>query len=245
MNILSKSHPAIECRGCAQRTGEYFCDLPDEASAIFRKVKIAHSYPRGTTLFAEGQPANGVYTLCSGRVKLSTYSEDGKAIIVRVVEAGGVLGLSACIAGLNHEATAQVLENCQLHFIRREEFFDLIEQSPAAAIKAMEELSRNYYHAHSQICSLGLSASAGDKLAKLFLEWYDHTASGPDASGRHIPINYTHEEMAEMIGASRETVTRLLKSFSTRGLISLRRNDLYIPDRQKLASAVGCRHSTM
>jgi CRP/FNR family transcriptional regulator len=91
-----------------------------------------------------------------------------------------------------------------------------------------------------QICSLGLSASVGDKLARLFLEWCDRY--GDDKSSVHIPMSYTHEEIAEMIGASRETVTRLLKDFKTRNLIAIKRSDLFIPDRKKLESVIGTSH---
>lgn len=201
---------------------------------------ITHSYTRGTTLFAEGQLANGVYVLCSGRVKLSTYSVDGKAIIIRIAEAGEVLGLSANISGIAYEATAQVVEACQVNFVRRKEFLEFVSKHGDAALNALRELSRNYHKAHKQICSLGLSASAGDKLAKLFLEWFDHTDD--NGAGAHIPMIYTHEEIAEMIGSSRETVTRLLKDFANRKLITLVRADLFIPDRKTLEAAIGSRH---
>lgn len=188
-------------------------------------------------MFSEGEKANGVYVLCEGRVKLSTYSEDGKAIIIRIAEAGEVLGLSAIIAGGSYEATAQVVEACQVNFVRRDEFLGLLNKSSDAALNGLRELSRNYHQAYKQICSLGLSACAGDKLARLLIDWYDHADNGE--SGVHIRMIYTHEEIAEMIGSSRETVTRLLKEFTDRELISLKKTDLYIPDRKKLAAAMG------
>jgi CRP/FNR family cyclic AMP-dependent transcriptional regulator len=243
MSLQTNIQSRTDCLDCGSRTSEYFCTLPEDASRNFKLVRIAHSYPRGTTLFAEGQPANGVYVICSGRIKLSTYSPDGKALIIRVCEAGEVLGLGACVAGLSHEATAQVIEDCRVNFIRRDEFLNLLSGSSEAAFNALRELSRNYHHAHMQICSLGLSMSAGDKLAKLFLEWFDHAPES--ANGVHISMIYTHEELAEMIGSSRETVTRLLKNFVKRGLIVLNRNDLFIPDRKKLSGAIGARHAKM
>jgi CRP/FNR family transcriptional regulator len=217
--------------------------LPAEASEIFNSIKITHSYPRGTTLFAEGQPANGVYVICAGRVKLSTYSEDGRAIIIRIAEAGEVIGLSAIIAGTDHEATAQVVEACHVNFVRAREFLAFVNKNGDAALSSLRELSRNYYQAHRQVCSLGLSASVGDKLARLLLEWYDH-AAGNGADGVHIRVIYTHEEIAEMIGSSRETVTRLLKDFADRKLISLKKNDLHIPNRNRLSAALGTRRAS-
>ena len=229
-----------KCCECSSRSEHFFCNLPEEASEAFRAVSITHLYSRGTMLFVEGQPANGVYVLCSGRVKLSTYSEDGKALILRIGEAGEVLGLSAAICEEAYEATAEVLEACQAHFLRRKDFLELVQNHGTAALNAIRELSRNYHQAHTQLCSIGLSASVGDKLAKLFLEWCDRY--GENKSSVHIPMSYTHEELAEMIGTSRETVTRLLKDFKIRKLIDIQRSDLYIPDRKKLESAIGTNH---
>lgn len=229
-----------KCGECRWRTGSFFCDLPEPVINEFHALKITHSYPTGTTLFIEGQPANGVYFLCSGRVKLSTYSEDGRVIIVRIVEPGEILGLSASIIGISHEATAEVIENCQVNFIKRNEFLEFIREHGEASLKALEALSGQYHKAHTQICSLGLSGSVSDKLAKLFLEWYDRCGDGQD--GVSIPMSYTHEEIAEMIGTSRETVTRLLKDFKSRALITLRQSELHIPDRKRLAASIGTRH---
>lgn len=229
-----------ECSACPSRSANFFCNLPEDALSAFNSIKIMHSYPRGTTLFAEGQPANGVYILCAGRVKLSTYSEGGKAIIIRITQAGEILGLSASISGVVHEATAQVVEACQVNFVRRDEFLTFLSENSDAALNALLELSRNYHQAHRQICSLGLSDSAGDKLAKLFLDWYDR--SDDEGAGVRIPMLFTHEEIAEMIGSSRETVTRLLKYFTDRKLISVNRTGLHIPDRRKLEAAIGQRH---
>lgn len=242
MKIFNHSRPHTNCSGCNERSEHYFCSLPPEAADIFNSIKITHSYPRSTTLFAEGQPANGVYIICAGRVKLSTYSEDGRAIIIRIAEAGELIGLSAIIAGTAHEATAQVVEACEVNFVRAVEFLAFVNKNGDAALNALRELSRNYYQAHRQVCSLGLSASAGDKLARLLLEWYDHAVDdGP--GGVHIRMIYTHEEIAEMIGASRETVTRLLKDFADRELISLKKNHLHIPGRKKLAAVIGTRRA--
>lgn len=237
MNTLKKIPAEHDCGCCRWREDHFFCSLPEAARAKFAALKITHSHQRGTTLFMEGQAANGVYVLCSGRVKLSTYSEDGRSIIVRIAEPGEVLGLSACVSGLPFESSAQVIADCQVNFVRKDEFLNFIGAESPAALNAIRELSATYHKAHSKICSLGLSASVSDKLARLFLDWYDRNAE--DGSGAHITMDYTHEEIAEMIGTSRETVTRLLKRFRNRKLISLDRTDLHIPDKKRLENAIG------
>ena len=216
-------------------------------------LKITNLYPRGSLLFAEGQASQGVYILCYGRVKLSTCSRDGKVIILQIATAGEVLGLSAVVSGADYEATAEVIEPCQIGFVRKSDFLRLLQQNQDACLNAVKQLSQNYQTAHVQICSLGLSSSVADKLAKLFLGWcgtsgddhhgngngYHYNGNGNGNGAVHLKIHYTHEEIAEMIGTSRETVSRLLKNFRERKLISLKGTDLVIHDRRRLESIAG------
>lgn len=226
-----------KCSGCEIPAGGFFCNLKESTIRILDALKISNLYPRGSALFIEGQPAQGVYILCHGRIKLSTCSRDGKVIILQIAEAGEVLGLSAVISDSAFEATAEVIEPCQISFIRKADFLRLLQQNTDACLNAVRQLSQNYQTAHLQICSLGLSSSVADKLAKLFLAWCDSSGTGNGAV--HLKISYTHEEIAEMIGTSRETVSRLLKNFRERKLISLKGSDLIVHDRRKLESIAG------
>ena len=237
---VAQTFPAQhKCTGCPLRRSGFFCDLKPHVLSVFEALKITNIYPKGATLFTEGENAAGVYMLCRGRVKLSAYSSDGKALILRIAEAGELLGLSAAIGGTGHEATAEVLENCQINFVRKADMLRFLRQSADAGFNALEQLSKNYHAAYTQVCSLGLSHSVGDKLAKLFLNWCE---SADERNGPiHLKITFSHEEIAEMIGTSRETVTRLLKDFRQRDLVTLKGSDLYINDRRRLESAIGTR----
>lgn len=219
----------------------FLSQLSIESKGEFFKIATTHEYPKGATLFIEGQSSNGVYVLGAGRVKLLAYSEEGRAIIIRIAEPGEVLGLSACVTGVPYEVSAQVSAVCQVHFIRRDDFLVLLRKDHEAALSAIRELSLLYHAAHSQICSLGLSTSTSDKLAKLFLHWFERSHEG--ATGAYVPMNFTHEEIAEMIGTSRETVTRLIKSFKSRNLIRLEDSKLIIPDKARLKAEIGRRNS--
>jgi CRP/FNR family transcriptional regulator, cyclic AMP receptor protein len=234
-------HPRIpaSCAICTRHPASAFCALPDPGFTALQAVKVPHTYPRGTTLFMEGEHPRGVYLLCSGRAKMSTCSEDGKTIILRIAEPGEVLGLGAVFANTVYENTAQTIEESTVGFIDKRDFLHLIETHHGAALAALRQLVNNYYKAYSQICSLGLSASAGDKLARLLLQWCDQSANGtPEV---HIRRSYTHSEIAEMIGCSRETVTRLLGEFKDRELIDLSRTELVVRDRKRLKASIGTR----
>lgn len=239
MKISNHSRIPGKCGDC-KKNSDSFCNLPADALAELNALETSHSYSRGSTIFMEGQPAKGVYLLCDGRVKLSTYSEEGRAIILRIAEAGEVLGLSSAISGIPYEKTAQASVDCSARFIKRKDFLGFLQSHHEAALQALRQLSSNYHKAHLQICSLGLSSSVGDKLAKLLLQWCDtrSTNGGPV----HIARKHTHGDIAEMIGTSRETVTRLLIDFRDRGLITLSKTELCIPDRNQLKRAIGSKH---
>lgn len=243
MKVLNNIKTQEKCLSCQLRSGNFFCELSNKGLEEFESLKITNAYPRGTMLFLEGQPSHGIYMLCQGKVKLSTCSRDGKSVILHIADAGEVLGLSATVSNAVYEVTAEVLEPCQVNFVRKDEFIRFLQNNIDACMNAAQQLSRNYHTAYVQIRSLGLSNTAADKLAKLLLEWCK--ANGDSTNGcTHLKINFTHEEIAEMIGTSRETVSRLLKNFKTRKLITLHGTDLIIPDREKLEASIGYQQRT-
>lgn len=236
MQVLNRFNIQNKCSDCQMRGSNYFCNLKEENLRIFESFKITNSYSKGSTLYMQGQNSNGVYILCQGRVKLSTCSKDGKVIILHVAEPGEILGLSSAVANTVHLATAEVIEPCQVNFVKTEDFLLFLKQNPEACLSAVKQLGQKYQTAYFQICSLGLSNSVADRLASLFLTWCKETCHGHDPV--HLKISYTHEEIAQMIGTSRETVTRLLKDFKERKLISLKGSDLIIHDKRMLEQAV-------
>ena len=117
-----------DCTKCPLRQKGYFCQMADDSIAAFGKVKFTTSYPAGAVLFVEGQVPRGVYMLCQGQVKLTTASPEGKTIM-RVAEAGKLLGLHSAISGDVHELTAETLQTCQVDFVRRRDFLELFANS--------------------------------------------------------------------------------------------------------------------
>lgn len=226
-----------QCENCGLQPSSSFCQLPTPELKSFESIKVTKAYPKGANLFIEGQPTHGVYILCQGRVKLSTCSRGGKIMILGIAEPGDVLGLSSALTGMEYETTAEVLELCQVNFVSTPDLLKFLKNNPQACLNAAKQLGRNYHTAYQQICSLGLSDSAADKLGKLFLNW---TGNGTGGDGRVRIKNYfTHEEIAEMIGASRETVTRALRHFRECDLVTLKGSDLVIHDRRRLRAAIG------
>jgi CRP/FNR family transcriptional regulator, cyclic AMP receptor protein len=225
------------CLICNLREPGFFCELPKSALDELEKVKYASAYPQGAVLFVEGQAPRGVYVICSGRVKLSTTSREGKTLILRIADPGEVLGLHAAVSGKPYELTAESLQPCQLDFIRRDDFLRFLQHHGDACMNAAEHLSQNCQNAYEMIRSLGLSHSVGEKLARLLLEW---AAEGETTKeGIRIKISLTHEEIAQLIGTSRETVTRVLSEFRAKKFAELRGSTLMIQDKPGLERMIG------
>jgi CRP/FNR family transcriptional regulator len=220
---------------------DFFCEFSTASIEAFQSLKITNAYPKGTTLFNEGQPSHGIYMLCQGRVKLSTCSREGKVIILRIAEAGEILGLSATVSDSVYEVTAEVTEPCQVNFVRKEDFMRFLQKNVDACLSAAKQLSRNYHGAYVQVRSFGLSSTASDKLAKLLLEWCKANGNC-SGSNIHLKLSLTHEEIAEMIGTTRETVSRLLKNFKDRKLLTKKGSDLIIHNKEKLEAVIGVQH---
>ncbi|MEK6410643.1 MAG: Crp/Fnr family transcriptional regulator [Acidobacteriota bacterium] len=225
------------CVNCKLRSEGYFCDFDAELVRSFETLKYATVFPKGAVLFVEGQSPRGVFMLCSGRVKLSTCSSDGKSLITRIAENGEVLGLGSTVSGKPYMATAETLNPCQVNFIKREDFLRFLKENGAACLRVAEHLSNNYHDAFEQVRSLGLSHSASEKLAKLMLEWCAKSGKEIDKE-ISLKLTLTHEEIAQIIGASRETVTRLLGLFKRKQLIYVKGSTLIIRDKAALEAMV-------
>jgi CRP/FNR family transcriptional regulator, cyclic AMP receptor protein len=224
------------CVSCPHREERLFCNLPEPAVKTLSAITSSAAYPKNATLFVEGQPACGVFILCSGRVKLSTSSADGKTLILRIAEPGEVLGLPATVTGTSYELTADVLEPAQAKFIPRHEFLGFLRDNGEAALRVAQQLGETYHTAISEMRTIGLSHSAGEKLARFLLEWAAHH---PEEQGQlRFKLTHTHEEIAQMIGSSRETVTRLLADFRKKQLVQLTGSTLLIKNKPGLESII-------
>jgi len=197
-----------------------FCDLPAAALETFERIKCAATYPQGAVLFVEGQMPRGIFVLCQGTVKLSINSSNGKTMIVKLAEPGELLGLSATISGKPYEVTAATMDPCQVNFVKRADFLHLLNDDVEACFKVAEQLSEKYHNACQEVRSLGLSHSAAEKLANLLLDWCSKNGESAKAEPR-LKLRLTHEEVAQMIGTSRETVTRLFADLKRRQIVQV------------------------
>jgi CRP/FNR family transcriptional regulator, cyclic AMP receptor protein len=224
------------CLSCPMAKDRLFCDLPIRALENLDAISSSATYPKGAVLFVEGQDPRGVFVICNGRVKLSANSADGKALILRIADAGEIVGLPGTISGKPYELTAEALAPVQANFIPRNPFLKFLREHGEVAVRVAEMLTDIYHATYQEVRYLGLSGSAAEKLARFVLE---HAASDGDAKHLNdrvlrVSLSLTHAEIAERIGSSRETVTRLFSDFKRKHLLEVHGSTLVITDKAGL-----------
>lgn len=225
------------CDACKWRNDSFFCQFEPDVLAAFDKITFTNVYPDGTIIYGEGESPAGLYILCTGEVKLSISSGSGKTLIKRIVSPGETLGLSSVLSGNKYKATAETVTPCQVKFVKRDEFTRFVAEHRDVQFNIARQLIEECESDANQIRALGLANSAAERLAQLLLTWCDEDGR-PSESGMRIPVAMTHEDIAQMIGTSRETVTRLLKSFKEKKILSVRRSSMTLHKKGELEDLI-------
>ncbi len=213
-----------------------FFDLPAAVADAVEQAALTTTYPTGAVLFAEGQATRGVFIVRRGRVKLSICGSDGRTLILRMVNAGSPMGVASAVSGRNYEATAETQEPCEISYVRHADLLRLMRLHGEFALWVTQHIAQDYAATCREIRDLMLSDSASEKLARLLVGWLDQNATTEFPT--HVKLALTHEEIGQMIGSSRETVSRLLAEFKKQHLIQQTGSTLVIPDRLALESLI-------
>ncbi len=213
-----------------------FGGLPPAVSQILGTITLTNRYPTGAVLFGEGEASRGIYIVQRGRVKLSVCASDGRTLILRIVEASEALGVAAAIGIREYEATAEALEPCEVSFLRHTDLVRMMRTHGEFALWITQHLSHDYNSTCREIRTLMLSGSASEKLARLLVDQLDRRAEAKTPT--RMKLTLTHEEIGQMIGTSRETVTRLFAGFKKQKLIEQEGATLVVANRMGLQSLI-------
>ncbi len=210
------------CASCEVRSMRMFCNLSGQALTDYANLGVDATFPRGATLFTEDSHPDSVFILCHGQVKLSCTSREGKTLILKMAMPGDVLGLGAVVSNSPYEVTAETATPTRIKNIRRDDFLAFLERHGEGSLHAARSLAEEYKAAFFDARRLALSGSAAGRLASVLLEWGRTSA----ACGQHRQMRFTmaltHEELANLVGSSRETITRMLGRFRKERLIEVR-----------------------
>ena len=226
--------PILEsCLACVVREQGLFCHLPPEALAELASLRETSFYPRGAVLFVENQEPGGLYILCAGKAKLAATSREGKSVTLRIVMPGEVMGLSCVMANSKYQSNAETIEPSEVSMVRRANFLRFLTRYNDAALRVAEHLSMELHRAWAQTRILALAPNARAKLAQALLLWGDRHGQ-PSTDGVRVPLNMTQEAIGETIGATRETVSRLLSEFQRKEWIRIKGGSVLLLDPAEL-----------
>lgn len=220
------------CCSCNFRRGGFFCQPSADELKHFDALKHVSVYPAGAFLFSEQQKSRGIYLLCEGQVKLSFSSSEGKTLVLRIAKPGEVLGLLSAVSGNPYEVTAETLRPCQTAFVDNNDFQKFLRKHPIVFQSVATHLGWEYKAACEQLCTVGLGSLVFGRVAKFLLNW--SVEAGAPGHGARFILALTHEQIAEHIGITRESVTRALSEFRGRGLIESHGSTFVIADRTAL-----------
>src|SRR4051794_8875498 len=180
-----------------------FSGLQREELLKFAELTRERTYPKGSVILFQGDPGDSLYIVRQGRVKVVLIGEDGREVILGILGVGEHFGELSLIDSQPRSAHVIAMEDSQLLVLRREDFRRRVHESPAVAWALMVELSRRLRRADDKIGSLVLLDVDG-RIARLLLD------SAGEGGGATIQKRLTHQMIAQMIGASRETVSRAM-----------------------------------
>jgi CRP/FNR family transcriptional regulator, cyclic AMP receptor protein len=216
-----------------QTTADFLASVPlfsgldrDELSQ-FADLTRDKSYPRGSVILFEDDPGDSLFVIRKGRVKVVLIGEDGREVILGVLGVGDHFGELSLIDDRPRSANVIAMEDADFLILRREDFRKRVELSASVAWSLLTELSRRLRRADDKIGGLVLLDVPG-RIARLLLDLADEGHSPT------IEKSLTHQTIAQMIGASRETVSRAMKEFQDSGLIRVARRRITLGDRAGL-----------
>lgn len=206
-----------KCLNCSHAGKHPFCNLGPGSRAFLESNSVSMEYPRGSILFHEGDPGNAVFVLCAGRVKISATSREGRTMILRIADAGDVLGMGAALTLDDYEVTAEALEPCRARVLHLKHLNTMLQTYGDATMSAAMVMAEDYRAAFDGARLMALPGSPAGRVARLILDWADDARKRSSTS---ITIPLTHEELASMTATTRETVTRTLSRFRKEKIIS-------------------------
>jgi CRP-like cAMP-binding protein len=207
-----------------------FATMREGDILAFAELVRERSFPKGSVIVFEDDPGDALYLVARGQVKVVLIGEDGREVILSVLGEGNFFGEMSLIDEKPRSATVIAMVDSIVLVLRREDFQTRLRTSPEIAIALLRELSRRLRRADEKIGSLVLLDVNG-RLADLLLRLAEEEA------GDRITKKLTHNVLAQMIGSSRETVSRTMRDFIERELVDVTRKEITILNRPLLERA--------
>ncbi len=207
-----------------------FALLPEEELKAFAVLARERSFPKSSIILSQGDQGDALFLIAGGQVKVVIIHEDGREVILSVLGIGDFFGEMALLDNEPRSAHVVAMTDATLLQLRRDDFQARLRSSPDIAIALLRELSQRLRRADETISSLVLLDVNG-RIAHLLLQLAD------EEGGEKITRRLTHATLGQMVGASRETVSRTIRSLVIRGIITMSRREITLKDRTALRLA--------
>jgi len=214
-----------------------FAALDDEARDTLRQTMDEVRLPRGATLFGEGDPGDRLYVVTQGKIKLGRTAADGRENLLAVMGPGEMFGELSLFDPGPRTATATAITDATLSGLGHDDLQPLLTQRPEVAGRLLAALARRLRRTNEAMADLVFSDVPG-RVAKALLDL--STRFGvPVDDGLRVTHDLTQEELAQLVGASRETVNKALADFAARGFLRLEGRAVVILDVDRLTRRAG------
>ncbi|KNZ68610.1 CarD family transcriptional regulator [Thermincola ferriacetica] len=211
-----------------------FAGLEENELQQIEDIVVIRNYKKNMIIFMEGEPGEALFFIISGKVKVYKLAEDGREQILHILKEGDVFAEVVFIDKGNYPATAQVLEDSQIGLIRNDDFERLVRENPDIALSLLRVMTYRLRQAQIQIRDIALRDTYGRVASMLLMLAKEHGLTC--AEGIKIDLSLSRQELANLIGTTRETVTRVLSDFNKSNIIRLDRQVITILDEKKLRS---------
>lgn len=237
MKSLLRTRQNIQsCFACSSRARGIFSNLDRSHLMELDQMCQKSIYPAGTVLFTESDQPRGIYCICFGRVKLWSRSYNGQAVIIKIATAGDVIGVKALLSGETHNLRAKTLEPTQLCFIKKDDFLGFLSRNGEVSLRLTQKMSSELYEAYQEVLDIKLKRPY-ERLVELLLRLcQSHGEQTRD--GIRLTINLSQEELSDMIGVSRRTLTRALTKLKSLGIIRCKNRVIIIHNRVALENSL-------
>jgi CRP-like cAMP-binding protein len=211
-----------------------FSELSEKDLKEIIKLAVRQVYKKDNMILIEEEIGSTMFIILEGRVKISRISEEGREVILSILSEGDFFGEMSILDGQNRSANVVTLDDSKIMIIRREDFLQMLHDYPQIAINLLKELAHRLRRSDSQIKSLSLQNATG-KVASTLLRIADD--SGKIHMGQvEIPRLPPQQDLANMAGTSRETISRVIKALTKEGYLKKEGSRLIILDYELFRS---------
>ncbi|HLG20269.1 MAG TPA: Crp/Fnr family transcriptional regulator [Bdellovibrionota bacterium] len=220
------------CATCPTRIDSVFCSLPQEHLETLNRHKTTNRYRRGQTLFYEGNPATGLFCVGNGKIKLFKNGSDGKEVILRIAKGGDILGYWSVLTDREYAASAEVIEDAEICFVDKSFINHLVHDDPALALNVIRRLGDELAVAEERLSDI-LNKDVRQRFIRLLLT-LQKTHGKKESNGMFLDVRLTRNELGAMVGATPETIIRLLSALHDEGHVHLDGKKIFIKDGNAL-----------